>query len=695
MLLLTPAAQAGVTLADVVGQTPVYCYNFCETEVPVFAEWQQLMPDGSFTTVWADPEPASQSNWMRNGWMRNGLLCGFGSTAQSGMLVAMGYVERNASTGEIYAQRYVPIHESMFKGTMDAATYNTADDRVYGFGINPNTFGMAFESAPGAVDTDDFQVLKNLEDNWEWCPSICYNPDDNSFFAISKGQTKSTLYKYNTDGSSTAIATLDVKNESDFGALAYFPETGYLLWNPRGTSESALYAVDLNGQCTRLMALPEGHQLAFFVTGEQDNTVPASAEFVDSDFADGALSGVITYGLPTKSLSGAELSGELDWQFSVDGVQTAAGTGAPGSSVSVDVAVATSGIHTLSMKVSADGKQAPAATRKMLIGHDTPLAPLAVVFDFDDTEMYAMWESVTHGANGGYIDASKMKYQVYLNGEYQATVTEGYWSKAMTEGQPLQAYSVEVVAECNGQESEPAMSNSIVFGDPLTPDVNFAPTSADAEIFTFVADNGAVWKYNDSYDPPAFSSGNHYDGSPLDTWLILPPVKFEADRVYKLAFDVFIAAAYTPDEFYDVCIGRQPTAAAMTTTLLPTANPKVIMPEAESVEKTFTVSEPGVWYIGFHCTSASYQWGVMLRNIAVSDTGENAAVGNLKADLLTVSGMQGGIAYQLSKPATLKVMSIDGRLAASVDASGSGTVSLPAGLYIVTANGNSWKVAVK
>lgn len=627
------SVHAQSTVADVVGTTPVHCYYVVNNESMYGASWRALNADGSFTQEWDDAE-AENFNVMRCGWVRNGMLCGFAKSYMGvGLSSAFGYVERSLYNGEVFSSKYVPYQDSVYRGTMEYATYSPADDTIYGFGVNPETYMMSFETAPGTGEMDRFKILYDLADPYEWCGAMCVNPADGNIYAISKGEDKSKLYCYTPLGESTVLATLDVRNDGDASGLAYFPETGYFLWNAVNADGSTLYAMDMEGHCTKLQTLPSNQYIAFFVTGDLKAMAsnPATPEFVVSDFQGGALSGKVTFRLPSMTLSGDALSGQLSWVASLDGAEVAQGTGQAGSNVTFEVSVDKSGLYAVSLTASSDQGKSPASVQRIAIGNDTPKAPEEVTLVQDNGTLSATWNTVTGGVNDGYIDTDHMQYEVYLDGELVATTADTSWSGEADMSKPVAAHYVAVNALCSDLRSELGKSNAAVYGAPLELDVHLAPTADEAPIFTVIADDGAAWSYNDSYDPAAFSSGNHYDDAYLDTWLIMPAINFpDADRYYKLAYEAFIVSNYYTEEAYEVYMGKTPTYEGMTEMLQDVTTPLTVYPESEQMELEFAVPEAGVWYIGFHCLSAPKQWGVMLRNFDVSKTDKNvSAVANV------------------------------------------------------------------
>lgn len=74
---------------------------------------------------------------------------------------------------------------------------------------------------------------------------------------------------------------------------------------------------------------------------------------------------------------------------------------------------------------------------------------------------------------------------------------------------------------------------------------------------------------------------------------------------------------------------------------------------------------------------------------------KGASLAKVESTGATLAAVAGGIAYSTATPATLTVVTPDGAVAFSATVSGTGAVSLPAGLYIATLASKTTKLLVK
>lgn len=127
-------------------------------------------------------------------------------------------------------------------------------------------------------------------------------------------------------------------------------------------------------------------------------------------------------------------------------------------------------------------------------------------------------------------------------------------------------------------------------------------------------DDNRKWEYKDHKAWLQYDANNA-----SDDWLILPPMKMDADKAYILNFEAWGHQGNYFPERIEVKAGNKPEAGSMTLTVL---QPTVLdNKEDEPVrfECPVTVAENGVYYIGFHGISEADRDGVFLDNILVSE----------------------------------------------------------------------------
>ena len=140
------------------------------------------------------------------------------------------------------------------------------------------------------------------------------------------------------------------------------------------------------------------------------------------------------------------------------------------------------------------------------------------------------------------------------------------------------------------------------------------------DIFTVIDANGdgSTWNWDDTYHTNyAYNAENA-----ADDYLVTLPVQLEAGKNYNVVVNAHNSGTA---ERFEVLLGKEPTADAMTTTLIePT---QVITDEAmgEEYEGLFTVNEDGRYYLAVHAISDADQFNLMINYLTIEFGAEPTA----------------------------------------------------------------------
>ncbi|MDE5808282.1 MAG: hypothetical protein K2H76_09200, partial [Muribaculaceae bacterium] len=374
--------------------------------------WYELQPSGKTERLWEYPY-ASYGASLTNGWLRDGKLCGLCvlSWSSEDLVSVYAYQELNLLTGELIESRPIDVSESYVPYFYTAA-YIPSEDKIYGFGKGENSSESIyyFKSAP-ADRPEDTEIIKELNLPGDRCYSLCYSVADGCLYGVN---TRGMLVKILTDGTMTELFDVSVPDLANaVAALTVSPYDGFLIWNPSVyTTVSELYAIyPSEKKMEKLYRFPKMCGFTFFLTpdGPADASGPAASELLSSVFEDAALSGTLTFRLPSSSMNAAPISGTLDWTLYDNGKEIAKGKDAEGSEISIPVETV-QGEHTFRLETTLDGKEGYPRSFFVYIGNDVPKAPENVKLAQDKIT----WNAVTEGSHGGYLDVSKISYKVYL-----------------------------------------------------------------------------------------------------------------------------------------------------------------------------------------------------------------------------------------------------------------------------------------
>ncbi len=164
----------------------------------------------------------------------------------------------------------------------------------------------------------------------------------------------------------------------------------------------------------------------------------------------------------------------------------------------------------------------------------------------------------------------------------------------------------------------PVCASAVVIGEvastPLTLPYfeDFQGEEDPMSNFTIIDENndGLYWKWLDQKE--AGVSGNI--SKPSDDWLILRPVKMKANTDYFLSLNSRRYRASYKERF-EVYIGKEPNAQAMTQEVIPPSIPADAY--KHNYEATIRVNEDGEYYIGIHAISDKNNYYVIVDDISL------------------------------------------------------------------------------
>lgn len=542
------------------------------------------------------------------------------------------------ATGEVLSETEIDMEsepEKFFYGL----AYDMESMKAYGYRV---VGGETIEFACKDIDTgiitgiaESENLYKMLTFNQATGEVVCIDLDSSTLVGIDPAT-----------GEQTVKGTIDIV--SDYvGGLCYSPADKAYIWNPNAQDWSYLVKVSETGKTEMICDVElAGQYQAMFCTDLEavDPGAPARAVIERIDFPDGSTSGSISWRMPSVTEGGTALSGAVYYSVSLDGEEYTSGSASAGSVLKIDFKNLTQANHTFKIILSADGKQGRSVSTSQYIGNDTPKAPAAVTL----SEETVSWEPVTEGLHKGYIDLSKLRYNVRINGVSVAENVDGTSCAAGLEpGTPLDNYVAEVEAVCNGLVSSATSSNAIVFGEPLSMPVNLEPTEQQANLFVVADNNGDEysWEFVDDSDM-GLCFRYQYGYEKADDWLFLPPVKVsDTNRMLYFSMQYAVKAENMPEEF-EVRIGTSADAASMTTPLI--EKQKVSNTEYSTAETYFTLPEAGVYYIGIHAMSEPDMFYLFAKNFILEQSDITAAGPEGVTDIIAEAGTEGALEATVS-----------------------------------------------
>lgn len=580
-------------------------------------------------------------------------LTGLYSVGSNGSLEQLFLFESGYSGVPVEGLYYVPVYQDYgffawveinaydiatgekVGSTMAGEIFNIAVDYtidpttgdVYGINYNENGDGMMLAkhnfSVEGTEAIDEVIPVGDLAGNW------------NSIACDAQGQLYAISYQVSGEEvvssklcklDKTTAAVTEIGTTGEIPAYLSSSEidtrTGVMYWTVcPPTDEGYLCTVDLaTGAATKIADLDGNAEVQglYIEAPQAEDGAPAAVTDLKAEFAEGSLSGTVSFNAPTTLFDGTAGSGALTYSILVNGEEAATGSTTFGAAVSEEITLAESGSYTFQVTVSNATGKSPVAKTTIFVGFGTPKAPTATLV-YENGTMKLTWTAVTESTDGGYLDASAVTYTVNrFPGDvqvYSGTATS--FSEEVAEPDGITKYYYTVTATANGISSLAATSNSVALGTGIVPPyTNTFDSADDLEGYTIIDANndGKKWTFqNNSGNGMARISYN--TSADMDDWLITPPVKLEGGKLYTISFEAQSGGSTWPERV-EAKWGAAPTAAGMTndlveptviasTTLLPLG--AMICPEAD-----------GTYYFGIHGISDANQYYLYVDNFSIS-----------------------------------------------------------------------------
>lgn len=618
----------------------------------------EIEPSGEINRLW-DYEYAIVGATINNGWIRDGKLCGLGifTMGSEDLVGDYAYQELDLMTGKKIVSRSINVTGENLPYFYKAA-YVPEDDRIYGFGRIGDPYSDSryiFKAAP-ADKPEDAVMITEIEPG-DRCYSLCWHPVDRCFYGVN---TWGKLVKIDRDGTYTELCELPIDNLANSpGAMAYSPYDGYILWNPTVVAPSStLYALYPDEKrIEELHTFDIDRQFTFFVSPDfdVDNAAPAAAAYLGADFKNADHDGTLSFRLPSKTLGGEDINGELSYILYANGTKAAEGRDAAGSEITVPVSGLTDAYYTFRLEASLDSKKGVPCVAHIYVGNDIPAPPANVVIN----DANISWDAVTEGIHNGYLDLSSIEYEVYLNDRLLGTTKSTVYEYTLDKSQELDAFRAKVVAVCNGMTSAEGISEKALLGQPLSLPVQILPTEHQAELCTYVNRDGSpaygTWRLSDQWGDLCFASGWSYEQP--DDWLILPITMFpDADKVYSVSLEAARGGSTGTREYFEVWAGSAPDPEAMTIPVIEKTRARNYN-EWVDYSGIFAVPAAGTYYVAVHGVSDPDQKDLIVRNIRVTATEYSINSPEAVTDLKVISSSDANLTATISMTLPTKYIS--------------------------------------
>lgn len=587
---------------------------------------------------------------------------------------------------------YIEIEDWNFSYITTDMAYDPASGKIYGCSMNADgsgTFSLSTMDVATGRQTPIAPIMQ-----------MCAMAADENGTLYGISQSDGVLYKIDkATAELTEVGSTGVKPSPNQQSATYDTSKGVMYWSAYTDNGGELYTVDTaTGTATLVSVYPDkAEMIGIYV--KNDETVqaqPKSPSGVEMTFERDALSGVAAFTMPGEDINGGPLSGDLTYQISSGENEIISGAASPSEQVEVPVEVAERGMYDFSFTVKNDAGAATAVKILRFVGMDDPSPVENIrISKAEDGTVELEWHEDSVGVHGGYVNTSKIVYNVIRQPSGRMTA-EGIADSSFTDKFTPEEISViyyDIIPMLDELSGKAASSGAITVGThktvPYTETFGNWTDYALYSVFDINQDE-ASWAYDFDLNCVrylwAFDDIN-------DDWLITPPVYLTAGRKYIMS-----ANLRSEQDIYagtvSMAFGDAPETEAMTRTILKGAD--IDKSEAqELISEPFSVDADGDYNLGLHVSGDRSIYYLFLDKLSVSETtdvGIQAAVGN-DTESIMITRTDRGLKVTNASGISVKIYNGAGVCVAESDES-SFTVSLPRGIYIVKTAGSSRKVAI-
>lgn len=540
-----------------------------------------------------------------------------------------------------------------------------------------NSYGGIGSITMRSYSTSSWTITSEvaLQANWQYLPLIItYDKTDQTIYALSYTEDWSKHVLATLDlatGELTTVATLGVVGEmaniytmsaTDKGGIyaigsdgnlykidkmtgamtvvgntgfipsalqstVYDYATGTLYWAASlSTGESKLCTVDLTTGVATVISDFSNYEefVGLFIMGDSNDDAPQQAEATFNFLSPGALQGTLNFTTPSKTMSGKEITEDVDISIKVDNIEVKQFASQPGSNNSETLTL-TEGVHLIAVEASCGQDKTTSTYINVYAGVDEPKAAQNIVLEISRQGVVTLtWDNVTEGAHNGYLPIEQVRYRVTrCDGTIASNdLTTNTFSEQL---QPvIKNYYYSITPYINDKEGETSTSNIVSYGEyyDIPYFCDFENVNEVIEQYTFINANGDynTWSCENNWDNHGYVL-NYYcnwSGS-ADDYVITPEILFKEETLYKLSFKHKTNSEWESNiNKVKILAGLKPEIDALNITI---ANYEDINNEPETLETTFTLPSSDRYYIAFQIYSDAAQSTFWINDLSIEELG--------------------------------------------------------------------------
>lgn len=502
--------------------------------------------------------------------------------------------------------------------------------------------GFEFGLLDIADVTQERIAIATMEKPW----MACAIDMDGTMYAIEQGGALCTVDK--ATGATTKVAdTGFAATDRTSGVMDIKNGIFYYFYSDESNDVANLYAIDVrnSNKISLVYKFPYWARIGAMInityhTIAQAPAAPTNGTFT---FAEGGMKGKAKFTMPTLTNDSTELAGALKYEVTAAGKVLASGNAQPGAEVEADITVPATGNYIFRVSAYNDKGRSPYFRTSAVawVGNDVPKAPtnIKAVYDKQAQKMTLTWDSVKASNHNGFIDTKNVKYtitrSIYGSDTVTTVVAKDYADVEFVDtiAYPDELQLVEYTIEPSfmGVAGTSAKAEMCPIGRIVAPFLDDFSCLPAFKHYT-VIDGGVLATSNlqnvwtNSSEPKFYCSPKPFPEKAAiycsnwqkakDDWLITAPIYFKKGLTYRVKAEI---AQYVSSsgEIISIMMGKEPTAEAMTTTLMPstTLNCSANNPLLWSYD--VEVPEDGEYYIGFYASSPKSKRYITVDNFEI------------------------------------------------------------------------------
>ncbi len=532
-----------------------------------------------------------------------------------------------------------------------ALSYNSADGVCYGVfqGTNPTTskeewfFGRWIDPSSYTIP----EPISWLGSEAKWY-AMTISPEG-IIYAIDADCNLLKVDK--TTGAYTVVGSTGLTNKYKTSAC-YDAVNNRILFATSLDTGSAMTSIDpATGRATILYLMPHGEQIVglFIPDPEAEAKAPAAPTNVTADFPLGSLSGNIRFKVPTTYFDGTAASGTVNYEVSIDSEIVSTGTATYGSDVAAPVTVKSSGNTIVTVRLSNAAGKSPITRETLFCGTPRPRTPYFRSFTYNEQdkcfEMTWMPNSDNSGQNGGVVNNDDLTYELVRYPDMKVIpVEKGELTikDSFTPSGNFEIVYYDLCAIYHGSRSYTVRSIPTKFGIIIPPftDEMMSNMSSAAYSYLTTANDKLSWSYIGPVTQQEKQHGwmNHgtaNSSTPMDSYLVMAPMRLEKGKVYTLAFTAACTNTSWRNEKMAVYMGKEISVEGLRqqTLIEPISIYERREENGERHSCNFSAPEDGIYYIAFHHNS-----GPNLRFLYIGDISVSAPIdGQVPAEVTNLT----------------------------------------------------------